>query len=110
MNCPTTKWMQLVRDADICQTTTEPHSPWQNRCETEIKDIKKHTTLTMKRTSAPPCICDLCCEYVCEIRSRTAHPWFQLGSRTPYEYEVVTGNTPDISEWLEHSFMTLFGT
>ena len=56
----------------------------------------------MKRTSAPPCIWDLCCEYVCEIRSQTSHPRFQLGCRTPYE--VVTGNTQDISECLEHSF------
>jgi hypothetical protein len=56
MTGPMTKWMQLVRDADICQTTTEPHSPCQNRCETEIKEIKKYVACTMKRTAAPPCI------------------------------------------------------
>ena len=46
MNGPTTKWMQLVCDADICQTTTETNSPGQNRCETEIKEIKKHAAHT----------------------------------------------------------------
>jgi hypothetical protein len=69
MNGPMTTWMQLFRDTDICQTKTKPHSPWHNRCETEIKEIKNHSSRTMKRTTAPPCIWDLCCEYVCVIRS-----------------------------------------
>ena len=44
-------------------------------------------------------------EYRAYIRCRVAHPIFQLKGRTPYEH--VTGDTPDISEWIEHSWYDL---
>ena len=105
MTGPKTKWMELIRDCNVTQTTTEPNSPWQNRAETEIKELKKEVSRTMNRTNAPKCLWDFCMEYRADIRCRVAHPRFQLKGRTPYEH--VTGDTPDISEWIEHSWYDL---
>ncbi len=42
---------------------------------------------------------DFCCGYTVELRNRLARPLPQLHGRTPWE--KITGNTPDISEFLE---------
>jgi hypothetical protein len=53
----------------------------------------------MSRTRTPKRLSDCCLVYVTELRNRLALPLYQLHGRTPYE--VLTGNTPDISEFLE---------
>ncbi len=53
----------------------------------------------MTQSSTPLCLWDYCCKHVVELRNRTARPLPQLNGRTPYE--ILTGNTPDISEFLE---------
>jgi len=42
---------------------------------------------------------DFCCGYTVELRNRLARTLPQLHGRTPWE--KITGNTPDISEFLE---------
>ncbi len=56
----------------------------------------------MHRSGAHKRLWDFCLEYVCELRSRTALGLPVLNGRTPHE--LVTGDTPDISEWTEFSF------
>jgi hypothetical protein len=80
-------------------SNTEPHSPWQNHTEGVIKEVKRHTQHFMSRTHTPKKLWDYCLTYVCELRNRLALPLYQLHGRTPHE--VLTGNTPDISEYLE---------
>jgi hypothetical protein len=45
---------------------------------------------------------DYCAAYHSEIRNLTAHPHYNLQGRTPYE--LVTGNTPDISEYTDFAW------
>jgi hypothetical protein len=93
-----------IRDkhGGIKQTIVEPHSPWQNRAEAEIRELKKQVTRIMHRSGAHKRLWDFCLEYVSELRSRTALGLPVLNGRTPHE--LVTGDTPDISEWTEFSF------
>jgi hypothetical protein len=95
-------WKQVCRDSGIRVSTTEKDSPWQNRTEVEIRELKRHVRRLMSRTQTPLPLWDFCCQYVVELRNRVARPLPQLHGRTPYE--LLTGNTPDISEFLEFSW------
>ena len=56
----------------------------------------------LRRTRASKRLWDYAAIYVSEVRSRTAHQLYELHGRTPYE--IVAGDTPDITEWLEYDF------
>ena len=56
----------------------------------------------LRRTKASKWLWDYAAIYVSEVRSRTAHQMYELHGRTPYE--IVAGDTPDITEWLEYDF------
>ncbi len=45
-------WKQTCKDMGIKITKTEKNSPWQNRTEVEIRDLKKHVKRLMSRTAA----------------------------------------------------------
>ena len=47
------QWKE-IRDkhGGIKQTLAEPYSPWQNRAEAEIREVKKQVTRIMSRTGA----------------------------------------------------------
>ena len=85
------------RKLDIPQTFTEPHSPWQNRAETAIKNIKSYGKRIMRDTNAPIRLWCFAYEYAGQILSLIASGIFDLNGRTPYEH--VFGYTPDISEY-----------
>jgi hypothetical protein len=95
-------WKQTCRDANILMTQTEKGSPWQNWTEVEIREIKKHTQCFMTRSNTSLALWDFCCQYTVELHNRLARPLPQLKGRTPYE--LLTGNTPDISEFLEFTW------
>jgi len=95
-------WKKVCQDAGIKTTQTEKNPPWQNRTEVEIRELKRHARRLMSRSRPPLQLWDFCCQYTVELRNRIARPLPQLHGRTPYE--VLTGNTPDISEFLEFSW------
>jgi hypothetical protein len=92
----------IAREFWIKTTQSEPYSPWQVRAELAIREVKKAVRHTMAQVKAPKRLWDYCTIYQCEIRNLTAHPLYQLQGRTPYE--IVTGRTPDISEYLDYSW------
>jgi hypothetical protein len=98
------KLKQLLSDFQIKHTTTEPHSPWKNRAENAIKEIKKHTVRLMSKTKPPYRVWDYCITYVSEIKSITANDLYSLHGWTPHE--MVTGNMQDISEYTDYSWYT----
>lgn len=53
---------------------------------------------TMAKTKAPKRLWDYCMTYQCELCNLIAYPQFNLQGHTPYE--MVTGQIPDISEYL----------
>jgi len=82
---------------------TEPASPWQNRAEAEIREVKRLTRRIMKSTLAPLSLWCYALEWAARVRSLTAHDLFILGARTPEER--VTGRTPDISEFVHFDWL-----
>jgi len=95
-------WKQICRDADIKVSQTEKDSPWQNCTEVEIRELKRHVRHFLARMACPLVLWDFCCLYTVELRNRIARPLPQLKGRTPYE--MLTGNTPDVSEFLEFTW------
>ena len=93
------KMSQIMKEFWIKPSNSEPYSPWQVRAELAIRELKKAVRITMGKTKAPKRLWDYCTMYHCEIRNLTALPIYQLNNRTPYE--IVTGRTPDISEYLD---------
>ena len=83
---------------DIRQSFTEPHSPWMNRAETGIREIKSYGRKIMQREQAPLRLWCFAYEYAADICSLLATGLFDLGGRTPYEH--VMQYTPDISEYV----------
>ena len=81
----------------IRQSFTEPHSPWQNRAESGIREVKKYARKIMEIVQAPLRLWCFAFEYSATILSLTASGLYQLGNRTPYEH--VLHYTPDISEY-----------
>ena len=89
---------KLLRKFGIKQTFTEPHSPWQNRAEYAIGEIKAHARRLMQRTNTPIRLWCYCYEYTADILSLCATGRYDLKGRTPYE--AVLNYTPDISEFV----------
>ena len=56
----------------------------------------------MSRMRSPNRFWDYCCAYVAEKRNLTASDLYILHGRTPYE--MVTGDTPDISEYTDYEW------
>jgi len=102
------KWKSVCEEFGIKQTLTEPYSPWQNRAEINIREAKKSVQRLMSRTNTPKALWDYCACYIADLTCYTANDIYVLHGRTPHE--VVTGNTPDITEytefsWYEHVFV-----
>ena len=83
----------------IFQTFTEPYSPWQNRAEVEIREVKRGIRRRIRKTGAHPRLWNYAGAWVSETRCITAFPDPRLKGRTPYE--LIHGHTPDISQYLE---------
>ena len=61
------KWKQVCQDFGIKQTLTELYSPWQNRAELNIREVKKKILRLMSRTHTPKALWDYCATYVSDI-------------------------------------------
>ena len=89
---------KLSRKLGLRQTFTEPHSPWQNRAENAIGEIKRYARRIMRDTSTPVRLWCFAYEYSADLLSIMANGRYDLHGRTPYE--SVMHHTPDISEYL----------
>jgi hypothetical protein len=96
------KFRKVCREYGIKTTYSEPHSPWQNRAEAGIRELKRQVHRKMKARNVPLRLWDFCCKWVCSIKACTASNSFSMEGRTPWE--VVHGKTPDISSLAEYDF------
>lgn len=93
-------WDKITKHYLIRQRTTEPHSGWQNRCEDEIREVRKHYARIMNLHKCPDAFWDFAMEYIIKLRQmlvRTA-----ANDRSPIE--TITGDTPDTSEFIDFDF------
>lgn len=95
-------WKKVCQEHGIGMSNTEAKSPFQNWAECVIGEIKCHTHRFMSRTRSPKRLWDFRAIYTVELRNRLALPLYGLHGRTPYE--ILTGNTPDISEYIEYEW------
>jgi hypothetical protein len=93
----TGEWKKVASEHQIPQTLAEPYSPWQVRAEVAIRELKRGVRRIMESTRAPKSLWDFCAAYVADLRSMTVTDLYSLQGRTPWE--IVTGHTPDISEY-----------
>ena len=47
------EWRKTVREFRITQTTTEPYSPWQNKAELDVREVKRAVKRFKRRSSSP---------------------------------------------------------
>jgi hypothetical protein len=99
---PKTEFMKRVRKHGIEHHVSEPHRPQENRAESVIREVKKRWFRQMTKRRVPARLWDYGIVWVCEIMSLTANSVFSLEGRAPIEQ--ITGETPDISEYLDFSF------
>ena len=96
---PKTEWMKLIRTHHIDQGVTEAYSHWQNRAEDAIREVRRRWRLLYQRRSIPKRLWDYAVVHIARVMSLTV----RAGSdRTPME--EMTGETPDISEYLDFDF------
>ena len=96
------EFRRVCDDFGIMMTRTEPESPWQNRAERVIREWKRAVIRLLRRRQAPRCLWDFAGVYEAEKRSLHCHGTLRCQGRTPEE--ILTGNTPDISEYLDYGF------
>lgn len=92
------EFKKSCRKYGVKQTFTEPYSPWQNRAEGAIRELKSYASKLMQRKSAPLRLWCFAYEYASDILSLCAGGNYQLNGRTSYEH--VMNYTPDISEYV----------
>jgi len=96
------KFKQLCKDYHIQTSYTEPYSPWQNRAEGGIRELKRLVHRKMNAKKVPLRLWDFCSRWACEIKNKTAGNISALEGRTPFE--ATLGNTPDISSLTPFDF------
>jgi len=104
-NAPETekgKFRQLCKDYGIINTFTEPYSPWQNRAEGGIHELKRHVYRKMVGRRVPTRLWDFCCKWVSDVKNKTAGNIYGLHDRNPYK--ATMGKTPDISSLVSFDF------
>ncbi len=79
------KFHALCQDYSIPTTYTEPHSPWQNRAEGGIRELKWHVHRKVKANNVPQCLWDFCCKLSHDICNKTSSNHYHLEDRTPFE-------------------------
>jgi hypothetical protein len=97
------EWGRVVKKYHIKPKMTEPASPWQNRAEAEIREVKKLACRAIHQAVVPIRFWCYALEWAAKVRSLTAHDLPFLATRTPEER--ILGQTPDISEYAHFEWM-----
>jgi hypothetical protein len=95
-------WKRTLKKYRIQDKHTEPYSPWQNRANREIRELKKATRQILHSSVAPPRTWCFALEWATEIRRQTVHDIAALNERTPFEH--YTGHTRNIAALCTYSF------
>jgi len=89
------QFMKKAREAGISCKLTDPYNPWQNRAETEIREVKRLAGRWMVRTASPRRLWDHCIELASLVRSHMALDIYKLQGEVPET--IMMGQTADIS-------------
>ena len=99
---PNTDFMRLIRRNQVDWHVTEPYSPWQNKAEGAIRELKRNMRRLRIKKKIPRRLWNYLLRYTCDIMNLTAK-----GREGRTNHEMVTGETPDISEYTDFGFYDL---
>jgi hypothetical protein len=97
-----TEFQRKVRKHRIGHKRSEKDRQNQNPAEGVIREVRKRWYRTIFKTNCPRRLWTYGMPHICAIMRMTASFSGQLQGRTPIEF--VTGETPDISEYLDFGF------
>ena len=93
------EFLKKMRKYEIHGTVSEPYSPWQNHAERYVGIIKRRARQIMSDTNTPVRLLDYVMKYVVDILNFIPNKTIYSDGRSPSE--IVLGNTPNISEFVE---------
>ncbi|KAI2507356.1 Reverse transcriptase (RNA-dependent DNA polymerase) [Fragilaria crotonensis] len=99
---PKTRFMDAIRRYEIKYHVSGPRRPNENPAEQGIHEIKKRWYRLMLKKKVPPRLWDYGFAWVCETDNVCANMSKYAQGRTPLE--IITGDTPDISEYVDFDF------
>jgi hypothetical protein len=94
-----TRFKDNLRRAEIKHHVSAPRRPNENPAEGSIREVKKRWYRLMTKKNVPKRLWDYGISWICETGSVIANSSGYVDQRTPLE--IVTGETPDITEYLE---------
>ena len=97
-----TLFMKIVREANIDYHVSEPRQPNQNPSEATIREVKKRLYRLMLKKRVSQCLWNFALRWICETGNVTVTSLHYVQRRTPLE--IITGETPDISEFFDFGF------
>ena len=97
-----TEFMQCIRRHHIKHHISAPRRPNENPAEAAIREVKKRWYRIMKKKRVPRRLWDFAITWICETGNLTVSSSRYADGRTPIE--IITGETPDISEYVDFSF------
>ncbi|KAI2513325.1 Reverse transcriptase (RNA-dependent DNA polymerase) [Fragilaria crotonensis] len=99
---PKTRFMDAIRRYKIKYHVSGPRRPNENPAEQSIHKIKKRWYRIMLKKKVPPRLWHYGFVWVCKTQNLCANFSKYAEGRTPLE--IITGKTPDISEYLDFEF------
>ncbi|KAI2500086.1 Reverse transcriptase (RNA-dependent DNA polymerase) [Fragilaria crotonensis] len=99
---PRTRFMEAIRRYEIKYHVSGPRRPNENPAEQSIHEIKKRWYRIMLKKKVPPRLWDYGFTWICEVENICANFSKYAEGRTPLE--IITGDTPDISEYVDFDF------
>ena len=99
---PKTRFMDAIRRYKIKYHISGPRRPNENPAEQGIHELKKRWYRLMLKRKVPPRLWDYGFSWVCETDNICANMSKYADGRTPLE--IITGDTPDISEYIDFDF------
>jgi Reverse transcriptase (RNA-dependent DNA polymerase) len=94
-----TEFQKFIRRHDISFHVSHPRRPNENPAEGGIREIKRRFYRFVQKHSIPLRLWDFVLDYTIEIMNVSVNGSRYANSRTPLE--IITGITPDISEYLD---------
>ena len=99
---PKTRFMDAIRRYEVRYHVSGPRRPNENPAEQGIHELKKRWYRLMLKKKVPTRLWDYGFAWVCETDNICANMSRYAEGRTPLE--IITGDTPDISEYLDFDF------